>query len=120
LMMIAERTREFGVLVAIGMQKRRLKRIVTIEMILLGILGLIAGMLTSAPVIIYFYFHPILLKGDLGKMMDDIGWDAVMPTAWFGPYFYWQAVVVCIMVLVATIYPLRKISKLKEIEALRS
>ena len=41
LMMISERTREFGVLVAIGMQKRRLKRIITIEMILLGILGLL-------------------------------------------------------------------------------
>jgi ABC-type lipoprotein release transport system permease subunit len=119
LMMITERTREFGVLVAIGMQKSRLKRIITIEMILLGILGLIAGMITSAPVIMYFYFNPILLKGDIGKMMEDIGWDAIMPTAWFGPYFYWQAIVVLIMVLAATIYPLRKISKLKEMEALR-
>ena len=35
LMMISERKREFGVLVAIGMQKGKLKRIVTIEMILL-------------------------------------------------------------------------------------
>jgi ABC-type lipoprotein release transport system permease subunit len=102
------------------MQKRRLKRIITIEMILLGILGLIGGMLASAPVVMYFYYHPILLKGDIGKMMEDYGWDAVMPTAWFGPYFYWQAIVVCIMVLAATIYPLRKIGKLKEIEALRS
>jgi ABC-type lipoprotein release transport system permease subunit len=120
LMMISERTREFGVLVAIGMQKRRLKRIITFEMILLGILGLVGGMLASAPIVMYFYYNPILLKGDLGKMMDDIGWDAVMPTAWFGPYFYWQAIVVFIMVLSATIYPLRKISRLKEIEALRS
>ena len=120
LMMIAERTREFGVLIAIGMQRRRLKRIITIEMILLGILGLIGGMLASAPVIMYFYYFPVLLKGDLGKMMEDYGWDAVMPTAWFGPYFYWQAIVVCIMVLTATLYPLRKIGKLKEIEALRS
>jgi ABC-type lipoprotein release transport system permease subunit len=120
LMMIAERTREFGVLIAIGLQRRRLKRIITIEMILLGILGLIGGMLASAPVIMYFYFYPVLLKGDLGKMMEDYGWDAVMPTAWFGPYFYWQAIVVCIMVLTAALYPIRKITKLKEIEALRS
>jgi ABC-type lipoprotein release transport system permease subunit len=119
LMMISERTREFGVLIAIGMQRRRLKRIITIEMILLGILGLAGGMLASSPVIMYFYSHPILLKGELGKIMEDIGWDAVMPTAWFGPYFYWQAVVVCIMVLAATLYPLRKISRLKEIDALR-
>jgi putative ABC transport system permease protein len=120
LMMIAERTREFGVLIAIGMQRRRLKRIIMIEMIQLGIIGLIGGMLASAPVIMYYYYYPILLKGDLGKMMEDYGWDAVMPTAWFGPYFYWQAIVVCIMVLIATLYPLRKIGRLKEIEALRS
>ena len=118
--MIAERTREFGVLIAIGMQRNSLKRIITIEMILLGILGLIAGMVASAPVIIYFYYYPILLKGDLGRMMEDFGWDAVMPAAWFGPYFYWQAIIVCIMVLMATLYPLRKINRLKEIEALRS
>jgi ABC-type lipoprotein release transport system permease subunit len=120
LMMIAERTREFGVLISIGMQRKQLKNIITIEMILLGILGLISGLLASAPFIIYFYYHPILLKGDLGKMMEDYGWDAVMPTAWFGPYFYWQVIVVGAMVLLATIYPLRKINKLKEIEALRS
>jgi ABC-type lipoprotein release transport system permease subunit len=120
LMMIAERTREFGVLIAIGMQKRRLKRIISIEMMLLGILGLAGGLIASSPVIMYFYYNPILLRGDIEKMMEDYGWDAVMPTAWFGPYFYWQAVIVCIMVLLATIYPLRKIGKLKEIEALRS
>jgi ABC-type lipoprotein release transport system permease subunit len=120
LMMVAERTREFGVLIAIGMQKKRLKRIITIEMLLLGILGLTAGLIASAPVILHFYYHPILLRGELGKMMEDYGWDAVMPTAWFGPYFYWQAIVVCIMVLLATIYPLRKIGKLKEMEALRA
>jgi ABC-type lipoprotein release transport system permease subunit len=120
LMMIAERTREFGVLIAIGMQKRRLKRIVSIEMMLLGILGLAGGLIASSPVIMYFYYNPILLRGDIEKMMEDYGWDAVMPTAWFGPYFYWQAVIVCVMVLLATIYPLRKIGKLKEIEALRS
>jgi ABC-type lipoprotein release transport system permease subunit len=120
LMMIAERTREFGVLIAIGMQKRRLKRIISIEMILLGFLGLAGGLIASSPVILYFYYNPILLRGEIGKMMEDYGWDAVMPTAWFGPYFYWQAVIVCAMVLLATIYPVRKIGKLKEIEALRS
>lgn len=120
LMMIAERTREFGVLISIGMQRKRLKRIVSIEMILLGIQGMIAGLLASTPIILYFYYSPIVLKEDLGKMMEDWGWEAVMPTAWFGPYFYNQAIIVCIMVLLATIYPLRKIGRLKEIDALRS
>ena len=119
LMMIAERTKEFGVLIAVGMQKTKLKRIVTIEMLLLGSLGLISGLLASSPIIAYFYYHPILLRGDIGNMMEDYGWDAVMPTAWFGPFFYYQALIVAIMVLMATLYPLRKIGKLKVIEALR-
>jgi len=120
LMMVSERKREFGVLVSIGLQKGKLKRIVTIEMMLLGAIGLISGLIASVPLILYFYYFPIVLKGDMAIMMEDWGWEAVMPTAWFGPYFYWQAVIVVLMVFLATIYPLRKIDKLKEIEALRS
>ncbi len=120
LMMVSERKREFGVLVSIGMQKSKLKRIVTIEMLLLGGIGLLSGLLASMPLILYFYYYPVVLKGDLGNTLEDWGWDAVMPTAWFGPYFYWQAVVVALMVVLATLYPLRKIGTLKEIEALRA
>lgn len=119
LMMIAERKREFGVLVAIGMQKKKLKRIVAIEMIMLGTVGLVTGLLASVPLILYFYYYPVVLKGDLAKMMEDYGWDAVMPAAWFGSYLYWQVAIVALMVLIAALYPLRKIGKLKEIEALR-
>jgi ABC-type lipoprotein release transport system permease subunit len=119
LMMVSERKKEFGVLVAIGMQKKKLKRIVAIEMLLLGTIGLVCGLLASVPLILYFYYDPIVLTGDLANMMEDWGWDAVMPTAWFGPYFYWQVVIVALMVVLATLYPLRKIGKLKEIEALK-
>ena len=119
LMMVSERKREFGVLVAIGMQKKKLKRVVTIEMILLGAIGLAGGLLASVPLILYFYYYPVVLKGDMANMMEDYGWDAVMPAAWFGPYFYWQVVIVAFMVVLATLYPLRKIGKLNEIEALK-
>jgi len=120
LMMVSERKREFGVLVAIGMQKKKLQRIVTIEMLLLGGIGLICGLLASTPLILYFYYYPIVLRGELGNMMEEMGWDPVMPAAFFGPYFYWQAVIVALMVILATIYPLRKIRMLKEIEALKA
>jgi ABC-type lipoprotein release transport system permease subunit len=119
LMMVSERKREFGVLVAIGMQKKKLQRIVSLEMLLLGAIGLVCGLLASVPPILYFYYYPIVLKGDMAHMMEDWGWDAVMPTAWFGPYFYWQVVIVALMVVLATLYPLRKIGRMKEIEALK-
>jgi ABC-type lipoprotein release transport system permease subunit len=119
LMMVSERKKEFGVLVAIGMQKKKLKRIIGIEMTLLGFVGLVSGLIASTPFILYFHYFPIILKGEMGKMMEDWGWEPVMPTAWFGPYFYWQAAIVAVMIFMATIYPMRKIDKLKEIEALK-
>jgi ABC-type lipoprotein release transport system permease subunit len=120
LMMVSERKREFGVLVSIGMQKGKLQRIVVMEMILLGIFGLVAGLVASVPLITWYYVNPYILRGDLAKMMEDWGWEAVMPTAPVGPYFFWQALIVLCMVLLAVVYPMRKISRLKEIEALRS
>ncbi|MDX9948340.1 MAG: FtsX-like permease family protein, partial [Bacteroidales bacterium] len=120
LMMVSERRREFGVLVSIGMQKGKLQRIVVMEMILLGIFGLVAGLVASIPLITWYYVNPYILRGDLAKMMEDWGWEAVMPTAPVGPYFFWQALIVLCMVLLAVVYPMRKIAKLKEIEALRS
>ncbi len=120
LMMVSERKREFGVLVSIGMQKSKLQRIVVLEMILLGIFGLIAGLVASIPLITWYYVNPYILRGDLAKMMEDWGWEAVMPTAPVGPYFFWQALIVLLMVLLAVLYPLRKIARMKEIEALRS
>jgi len=120
LMMVSERKREFGVLVSIGMQKKKLQRIVTIEMLLLGAIGLVCGLLASTPLILYFNKYPVVLKGELGNMMEEWGWDPVMPAAWFGSYFYWQALIVALMVVLATLYPIRKIGKLKVIEALKA
>lgn len=119
LMMVSERRKEFGVLVAIGMQKGKLRRVVSIEMTLLGIVGLLAGMLASLPPVIYLNNYPLFLTGELGNMMEGWGWDAIIATALPGSYYCWQALIVMIMVLLAAIYPLRKIRKLKEIEALK-
>ena len=53
LMMIAERRREFGMLVSIGMRKRKLAKIVSLEMLLIGFLGLAAGVVASLPFVFY-------------------------------------------------------------------
>ena len=58
IMMTAERVKEFGVLVAIGMQKSKLILITTIEMLIVGIMGIISGIALSLPIIVYFNFNP--------------------------------------------------------------
>ena len=120
LMMLAERKREFGVLVAIGMKKKVLSLVVVLEMMMIGLIGTIVGMIASTPLIILGYYYPLRYTGQTAKMMEDMGFDALMPMEWFGSYFYLQGVVVIIMVVLACYFPLRAIRKMKIINNLRA
>ena len=118
LMMISERKREFGVMVAIGMKQSKLATIVTIEMLFLGFMGTALGMLASVPIVLYGYYHPFKFTGDMAQMFIEMGFDPVMPLAWFGSYFTIQGVVILFMVLLASYFPVRSILKLNVIKAL--
>jgi len=58
LMMLAERRKEFGMIVSIGMQKRKLAGVISLEMLFIGFLGVIAGVIASLPFVIYGNLHP--------------------------------------------------------------
>ena len=120
LMMTAERRREFGVIISIGMQKTKMAIVMIIEMFYIGIIGILMGIAVALPAIIYGYYHPIRLSGEMARMMEDYGFEPVMAFQWIDNYFIWQSVVVAIIVLLSVIYPLRKILRLKEINALRA
>jgi ABC-type lipoprotein release transport system permease subunit len=120
LMMLAERRREFGMLVSIGMQKRKLAKVISIEMLLVGFLGVAAGVVASLPVVIYGNLHPLRFTGQIGRMYEDYGFDPVMPTMLPDTYYLWQTVVVFIILLVAIAFSIRKIFRINVIEALRA
>ncbi len=120
LMLTAERRREFGVLVAIGMQKKKLASIMTLEMFLIGLLGILAGTLVASVLILYGVDHPLIFKGEMAKMFEDYGFEPKMAFWPIDTYYIWQMVIVGIMVLIAIGYPLRKIFRLKVVNALRA
>ena len=120
LMMTAERRREFGVMIAIGMQKTKLMAVVTLEMIYIGLLGIGIGITCAWPVIIYGHYHPIRFTGELAKMYEDYGLEPVMPFLPADWYFFWQSVIVAVIVVIAIIYPVRKISKMEVVNSLKS
>ncbi len=120
LMMIAERKREFGMLISIGMRKRKLAKIVSLEMLLIGFLGLAAGVVASLPFVFYGNAHPLRFTGELGRMYSDYGFEPVMPTLLPGTYYLWQIVVVLIILLVAILFCIRKIFRINVISALRA
>ncbi|MCK4750799.1 MAG: ABC transporter permease [Bacteroidales bacterium] len=120
LMMTAERRREFGVLVAIGMQKRKLASIITIEMLYVGFLGILAGCAVAIPAILYGVAHPIIFKGEFAKIFDDYGMEPMMVFQGIDLYFLWQMFIVALMVFLAIGYPVRKILGLQVVNALRA
>ncbi|MCD4710420.1 MAG: FtsX-like permease family protein [Bacteroidales bacterium] len=120
LMLTAERKREFGVLVAIGMQKKKLASIMTLEMLLMGILGMLAGAVIASALILYGVEHPFIFKGEMAKLFEDYGMEPKMVFQGIDTYFLWQIFIVALMVLLSIGYPVQKIFKMKVVNALRA
>lgn len=120
IMMTTERTKEFGVIVTVGMQKLRLSYVLFLETILLGAVGVIAGITASIPITLYFKFHPIPLTGQAAEAMLQMGFDPVMPFSVIPSVYFNQALTILVITLFIGIYPVLKIKKMKISKALRS
>jgi putative ABC transport system permease protein len=120
LMMTIERQYEFGVLIAIGMRKLKLSRVVIIENIIISFLGAVVGTLLSIPVVGYFYAFPIRLSGELEAAYKNFGFEPIFYFSIEPKIFYSQTVVVLCIALVLSIYPLLKITRLEPVSAMRN
>jgi ABC-type lipoprotein release transport system permease subunit len=119
-MMMAERRKEFGVIMAVGMQKYKLMMVVLIETVFIGMVGAIAGIIASIPVLGYYYYHPIPFTGQAAEMMLEMGFDPVMFFSLDPLIFLKQALIVFIFTLIIGIYPVLNICKLEIKNALHN
>jgi len=119
LMMLNERNREFGMMNAVGMQKGKLAGIVSTEILMIAMLGVMSAIAAALPLIYYFYLNPIPLTGELAETTVQMGFEPVMPVAWEFSYFLAQSVTVLAIVLAILVLPAYKIWKLNVMNALR-
>lgn len=118
MMMIAERRREFGVMISIGMQKRKLAVILFFETLLIGLLGILSGIAVSLPLLFLQAKNPIPLTGETAKLMEDFGFEPYMFFSTASEVFWQQVVSVFILTMLIGIYPVAASLKLKAIKAL--
>jgi len=118
MMMIAERRREFGVMISIGMQKKKLAVILFIETLFIGLLGILSGMAVSLPLLLIQAKNPIPLTGETAKLMEDFGFEPYMFFSTAAEVFWQQAISVFVLTLLIGIYPVVASLKLKAIKAL--
>jgi ABC-type lipoprotein release transport system permease subunit len=113
IMLTNERKREFGMMISLGMQRSRLAVVVAIEMLIMSLFGILAAFAITLPTAFYFNIHPIEITGDMAKMYTDMGMEPIMPTSVEPSIFIIQMSIVFALTLLATIYPVSKIMKLK-------
>jgi ABC-type lipoprotein release transport system permease subunit len=94
LMMTNERMREFSVLISIGMQKWKLALVVIIELLFLTLIGVLAGILISLPLMFYYYYNPIEFTGEAVQAMKDFNFEPVMPMSLDVEIFIFQAIAI--------------------------
>lgn len=120
MMMTAERRKEFGVLIAVGMQKNRLSYVLVLETILLGLVGVITGIVASIPITWYFTLHPIPFSGQAAETMMQMGFEPIMSFSMMPSVFYNQAITIFIFTIIIGLYPVLNIHRLRISKALHS
>ena len=118
IMMTNERTKEFGVMVSVGMQKSRLARILVLEMVFIGLTGVLSGLAAALPIMAWYNFHPIKLWGSMAQAYIAYGIEPLLPLALKAGFIVSNVTAVMIIVLLTCIFPVRRVFKLKVVEAL--
>lgn len=119
LMMITERTYEFGVMISVGTPRFVIALMLAIEILLMAFVGTGIGIMVSIPIAWYFNINPIQFSGDIAEVYQSYGMEAVMQFSTEPSVFYSQAVTVFIITLIFSVIPLIKASRLNPVEAIR-
>jgi ABC-type lipoprotein release transport system permease subunit len=119
LMMTLERQREFAVMLATGLLRRRLLILVMIESFILAILGIIIGFILAIPLLGYFHFNPLKISGEAAQLMLESGFQPILPVLINPALFIDQLIAISILLLVCLIYPLFRIYRLELVAALK-
>lgn len=119
LMMTIERTYEFGMLIAIGMKKGKLRLILLGETFLIAFLGVILGMLLSLPTVIYLQEKPIRFSGEIAKAYEQFGFEAIFPAEFNLGIFLNQSVIVLFMSVIIGLYPLWFVNNMNPVKAMK-
>ncbi|MCH2567253.1 MAG: FtsX-like permease family protein [Pseudomonadales bacterium] len=117
LMSVLERTREFGVLKAIGSRPWTIARLITIETSILSALGLVIGVILSIPLIWWFATtgfdmpEPIDIGGvKMQSMRGEFSLDV----------FIFPSCIVYVYALLVSIFPAVKAARINPVDAMRS
>ncbi|MDH3310994.1 MAG: ABC transporter permease [Gammaproteobacteria bacterium] len=119
LMSVLERTREFGIMLALGSSPWRIGVIVLLESVYLTLLGLGIGLLLGGGIAVYLHYEGFTFPG-MAEIYAQFGLPGVIhPKLSFAGFTLGPAVIFVFTVL-AALYPALRIRKLQPVEAIHA
>jgi ABC-type lipoprotein release transport system permease subunit len=118
LMVVLERTKELGMLTAIGMNKKKVFSLIMLESVFLSMIGGVIGILVGGSVILLTAEKGInFLKYAEG--MEAMGYSAHVFPQITGGLFILMAILIILTGILSSVYPALKALKLNPVEAIR-
>lgn len=118
LMMTSERRQELAILLGVGMQIWQLTFVIFLEIILLGLVGVLIGSLIIYPIILYFSIYPIQFENEMKQMFAEVGMQAEIRLKFSFWIIVYQTLIIFIINTLLAFYPFQIIRKLKIVEAI--
>jgi ABC-type lipoprotein release transport system permease subunit len=119
LMSVLERTKEFGIVMSLGVTPGRLGRLVLLESALMGSVGMLLGMLLGGALVAWLGVHGFSYPG-----LDEMAGQFNLPGRIYPPLsavgLLLGPLVVLIASVVASVYPALRLHRLEPVEAMRA
>jgi ABC-type lipoprotein release transport system permease subunit len=118
-MSVLERTREFGIVMSLGLKPGRLARLVLLESALMGSIGVVAGALVGGLVTQYFSVYGLTYPG-LEEMAAQFNLPGVMRPRVTLVSLFSGPLVVMLFSVIASLYPAMRLYRLAPVDAMRA
>lgn len=120
LMVVLERIKELGMLMAVGMNKVRVFTMIMLETVFLCLTGGVLGVIIGSAVSLYFANKGLDLSGLYGEGLSAIGYDSVIFTTLSSDMIFITVSLVILTGMLSSIYPAFKALKLNPATAIRT
>ena len=122
LMSVLERTREFGVMMAVGMSTRTLFMLVVVESLWLAIIGIVIGIIITAPWYAYLYYVGLDFSGAIG---EDYSAGGILVDPLIRIRLYKESIIAILsgvfsLTLLAGLYPAWRAGRIPPVESLKA
>jgi ABC-type lipoprotein release transport system permease subunit len=122
LMSVLERTREFGVMMAVGMSPRTLFMLVVVESLWLAIIGIVIGIIITAPWYAYLHYVGLDFSGAIG---EDYSAGGILVDPLIRIRLYKESIIAILsgvfsLTLLAGLYPAWRAGRIPPVESLKA